>query len=324
MNLSNNTSNQHFVAQVEQRLNTSTPALEKRKQKIFKFEIVTRGTPAEIVLAAPSEPTIKESLALTDLYSFDVVDDVTRHNFEKLFQHFEDGVGRLTASLLEKIATNSNDISEEVVSLFAAKLLNFARNPYAIKKTLNTFGAFTRFRPVEPTSNAMLDRVLNGNKPRLAEYCRDLKVSEQEYLLWLGLLFMMLGEIKAGKPPIFETVARDMFDLNTHAIVVIVGTYTTAKCLLSDRSFSTNQDRSDIDGYDFNLQSNAFIRYGFAHRPELPAQMPSSVADLVRKTYRVEVRHLEDDMRLLRGFNQNVINQSHEHVYCAAATGIEF
>lgn len=324
MSLRSSTRNQHFVAQVEQRLNTSTSWLEKRKQRIYKFEIVKRGTPAEIVLAAPTEPTIKESLALPDLYSFEVVDDVMRHNFEKLFQHFEDDVGRHTSSLLAKIAAKSNDISEEVVSLFAAKLLNFARNPYAIKKTLNTFSAFTQFRPVDTTSNAMLDRVLNGSKPRLAEYCRDLKVTEQEYLLWLGLLFMLLGEIKPGQPPIFKTIARDMFDLDTHAVVVIVGTYTTAKCLLSDRSFSTNQDRPNIDGFDFNLRSDAFIRYGFADRPVLPAHMPSGVGDLVRKTYRVDVHHLVDDMTLLRGFNQSVINQSHKHVYCAAATGIEF
>lgn len=120
MSLRSSTRNQHFVAQVEQRLNTSTSWLEKRKQRIYKFEIVKRGTPAEIVLAAPTEPTIKESLALPDLYSFEVVDDVMRHNFEKLFQHFEDDVGRHTSSLLAKIAAKSNDISEEVVSLFAA------------------------------------------------------------------------------------------------------------------------------------------------------------------------------------------------------------
>lgn len=61
-----------------------------------------------------------------------------RMNFEALFQRYESGVLRHTENLLSKIAVNDGNVGAEIVNLFAAKILNFARNPFSIPKILNT------------------------------------------------------------------------------------------------------------------------------------------------------------------------------------------
>ena len=43
--------------------------------------------------------------------------------------------------LLAKLKAGSHDIKAEIICLFAAKLLDFVRNPFSIAKALNTFPA---------------------------------------------------------------------------------------------------------------------------------------------------------------------------------------
>ena len=56
----------------------------------------------------------------------------------------------------------------ELTSIFTAKLLNFARNPYSVAKILNTFGVLANYEPTAPDARRMFERVLNGRKPHQA------------------------------------------------------------------------------------------------------------------------------------------------------------
>jgi hypothetical protein len=54
-------------------------------------------------------------------------------NFESLFQKYEANIEDHTKGLLGKLNSRSGDIKAEIIDLFAAKLLNFVRNPFSIE-----------------------------------------------------------------------------------------------------------------------------------------------------------------------------------------------
>jgi hypothetical protein len=74
------TKHQHYISQVEQRLNTSTPDAKPENQRIFAFDLLDRD--ARIArLTHPRGRPIASNLSMYDLYSFDVDKDaVTRAN----------------------------------------------------------------------------------------------------------------------------------------------------------------------------------------------------------------------------------------------------
>ena len=66
-------------------------------------------------------------------------DSRVRLNFDFLFHKYEGYIEAHTQSLLAKLNAGSGDIKAEVINLFAAKLLNFVRNPFSIVKVLDSF-----------------------------------------------------------------------------------------------------------------------------------------------------------------------------------------
>jgi len=124
----NNTRNQHFVPQIEQRLNASNPDSASGKFRIYSFRITDRET-YQIELESPRGHTITSTLTMLDLFSFDVPGGCPlRMNFETLFEKYETSIETHTKNLLQKLTNGSADIKTELVDLFAAKLLNFVRN----------------------------------------------------------------------------------------------------------------------------------------------------------------------------------------------------
>jgi hypothetical protein len=327
MKLLNDTANQHYLSQVEQRLNTCNPTAIRRNQKIYAFEIQKRGTSDEIKLGPATQKPIAGNLTLHDLFSFDVEPKSNlRQNFEALFQRYEESLRTHTEALLKKAEVRSADISDELIALFSAKLLNFMRNPYSIPKMLDTFKGFAGLRPVDPNQDRFLQLVLNGRKPHQKAMCRRLGLSDTQYLHWLGTMFLMLHELSPGKETMFDGMVRNLFTNKDYSVEVMISMYSTENCLLSDRSFSTNLQVLEKDGMDFNLRHNAFIRYVFARRTALlPSDTPPDLIAMSRILEpRITVHYSVDDMTQLRYYNQNVINQSHSRVFCASNAGILF
>ena len=176
MDYSNATRNQHFVPQVEQRLNAANPSAPPRDQRIFSFKVQERES-FTIRLESQRGRLISNNLSLDDLFTFDVASDhASRFNFETSFQRFEQEVAVTTGSLLQKLASGDNNVGGELASIFTAKLLNFARNPYSVAKILNTFGVLANYEPTAPDARRMFERVLNGRKPHQAWLCSQLDI----------------------------------------------------------------------------------------------------------------------------------------------------
>ena len=163
--LENATRNQHFVTQGEQRLNALNPQADPSNQRIYSFEVIDRESYTLALESSIGRP-IGSNLSLFDLFSFDVPgDNRLRLNFESLFHKYEGYIEAHTQSLLGRLNTGSNDIKTEIIDLFAAKLLNFVRNPFSVQKVLNCFPGLASYDPTAPSLLANYRRIVSGRWP---------------------------------------------------------------------------------------------------------------------------------------------------------------
>ncbi|ATA55351.1 hypothetical protein CKY39_20610 [Variovorax boronicumulans] len=324
----NETRNQHYLSQGEQRLNTSTPnAKKKRNQRIYEFEVLGRFE--QVALGEPKNRRIEANLALDDIFSFEVDPEIRlRQNFEVLFQRYEDSLITRTEAFLKKAEAKARppQVKDDLVGLFAAKLLNFARNPYCVPKVLDTFKSFLTVRPTDPATDDQLNLVLNGNRPHQTEICKRFDLSVLQYQQWLQVLFMLLTEMNSpnGQESLFDGMVRSLFNKRTTAVMVTVIRHTTDKCLLSDRSFNSPINANGMLCFEFNLRHDTFIRYVFADRAAwLPTEIPPhllTALDLMEPIFSIDYR--VDDRAELSRYNLNAVNQCHSRVFCSVDSGI--
>lgn len=317
MDLQDVTKNQHFVPQVEQRLNSLNPSASLKKQKILSFTLRNRES-YSITLDSPKGFKISQTLSLDDIFSFEILKNQTeRYNFEKLFQKYEANIRENTESLLFKLKNSEADVKSEVLNIFVSKFLNFIRNPYSIKKVLNTFPNLKRVYPTDPVHYRNFERVLNGRKPQQEYLCKQLGVTKEEYADWLSVIFILLSPLKEGQTSIFEDVVKGLYeDLNSF-IMVLIYTYDKKTCLLSDRGYSIPLPEGEHMAWDFNLYSNGFIRYIFGDINSLiPENTPKTIIENFKlRPKSVEVSNIVNDLNALAQYNRHVVYQCHNNVF---------
>ena len=318
LNLKDKTKNQHFVSQVEQRLN----AIDTNNQKIYSFTLKDREA-LSIKLDSAKGKKISSILSLHDLFSFEILGkEAERYNFEALFHRYESNIKTKTDSLLAKLPFAGADIKDEVISLFLSKFLNFVRNPYSIKKILNTFPQLSNVHPTDPVHYANFRKVLEGKKPQQKYVCGQLNISEQEYTDWLSVIFLLLTPLDKSDSNLFEKMVQDLFlDKNLFTMVLIY-TYDDHSCLLSDRGYSIPLPDEDHIVWDFNLYSKGFIRYAFGNLDKLAP--PNAPKELITK-YKsqpksIDVHNIVNDLNTLREYNINVVYQCHSKVFSSSST----
>jgi hypothetical protein len=317
--LTNSTWNQHFVPQVDQRLNAINPAATK--PRIYAFKIADREN-YKLALEGQRGRLISSNLSLIDLFSFDVSKDRRiRENFETLFGAYEVNVDVHTRTLLAKLASKDPDLKDELMELFAEKLLNFVRNPFCIEKVLNTFTTLPDFTPADPQLLDAYNRIVSGNKPHQTYLCGQLGVTEEMYQRWLRVLFMLLFRHREGIPNIFENLIKNMVEQKGTHIGVVVQEFDSHACLLSDRGFCHPVPTDTNLIFSFNLCANTFVDYAFMNiKAQMKGRFPDSMIDRVVE-YRMpqlNVTHTKNNMPMLARYNRRVIEQSYQHVYCAS------
>lgn len=325
----NDTRNQHFLTRVEQKLNALNPNADPRNLRIYSFEIVDRENYRLALESAKGRP-IGSNLSLFDLFSFDVPGtNPLRLNFEKLFQKYEISIEVHTKNLLAKLNRNDPDIKAEIIDLFAAKLLNFVRNPFSVAKVLNSFPGLTRYDPADPSLLADYRRIVSGRKPQQTRLCTELGITDTQYVEWLRLLFMLLAPMMKDRPNLFEEVIKTLMeDPKTH-VAAFVCEYDTERCLLSDRGFSQPIEDGPHMAFSFNLCSTAFIDYIFADPATLvegrasPEFIARALADRERLGQKqIHVTFRRNDLGMLARFNRRAVEQCYRRVYCSAKEGL--
>ena len=317
MDLRDVTKNQHFVPQVEQRLNAINPRAKNENQKIYSFSIIDRDAG---VVSIDSEKGIRisKNLSLNDLFSFDVLGkEASKYNFEKLFHSYEVTIKSNTESLLSKIDSPKADIKTEILNIFSSKILNFIRNPYSIKRILNTFSSMKDLFPTDPVHYENFERVLNGNKPQKDHLCKKLGITENEYQEWLAIIFLLLTPMAENQINFLDQFIKRTYENPNSLIKVCIYTYDDEACLLSDRGFSFYELENNTTVWDFNLYSHGFIRYTFINIEEsVPQDTPKEILDMLKLTSdKVGFMTESNDLIALEIYNQRTIELCHKKVF---------
>jgi hypothetical protein len=269
---------------------------------------------------------------MLDLFSFDVSGGRRPgNNLEGLFKNYEDKVEFCTTSLIAKLAARDPDIKAEIIDLFAAKFLNFIRNPFCIDKVLNTFRGLTSYEPIDPDLLAIHEKITTGHKPHKEYLSGRLGIADQTYSEWLRLLFMPLMHTADDRPNLFEGVIKGLMESRNTQAAAYIWAYDHDCCLLSDRSYCDAIPQDDHNmGMSFNLCSSAFIDYVFADPAKLvegrasPEFTAYALAAWKQQPATIQVRMNRNNLAALARYNRRVVEQCYEHVYCSAKTGIVF
>jgi hypothetical protein len=314
----NETNNQHFLAQVEQRLNAANPAALPENQRIYEFEIMDRDA-RNLRLVKDSGRSIEKTLSTLDLFSFDVDSSQgIRANFEGLFEGYEHNHYDLTAAVMQNDASVAHNA---MYPLFLAKMMNFIRNPYSVHKVLDTFGALATVHPTDLEVCRVYERILHGRKPQQKYLCDIFEITDEQYGAWLRVIFLLLEKLKDGHANMLEQCLSNLYFAKDVHTTVDVYRYDTERCLLCDRGTSNPLPQEHGSVFDFNLRGDAFIRYGFykfnASIVRLSADM---VASIVRGPKFVHANRRDNDLFQLGIFNQRVVDQAHSRVFCATKT----
>lgn len=316
MTAANKTKNQHYISQVELRLNAANPTAKPSNQRIFAFEVTDREN-YTIRLRKPGGEKIANTLSVRDLFSFDVIDESSRHNLETQFGTYEMNTQRYSQALLQKLRQGTHEnVKKEVLELFAAKFLNFLRNPHCVAKVMNTVGPLVDFRPVDPALLRMYERIEEGNKPHELSMCSAYGLTSAQYRRWLRALFLLLSRMPGSEANMFEFLIKELFEKN-YVLVRIhdyVDTCADEIVLLSDRGFSTPVHGNDsVVAFDFNITSNAFAYFAFCDPARAVPDAREDIAAHLRAN--TSVSYVPNDLSALVSHNRLAVYQCAAVVY---------
>jgi hypothetical protein len=327
---SNSSRNQHFVTQVEQKLNACNPNSQSGRFRIYSFRLADREN-YHLELEQHRGRPIRSNLAMLDLFSFDVEGGGhLRSNLEQLFHKYERGIEQHTRALFEKLSQRTFDVKKELVELFSAKLLNFVRNPFCIEKVLNSFPGVANVQPTHAGFLGTYRQIIAGKRPHQSWLCAQLGIDDERYAEWLRMLFMLLVPIGQDGSNLFEGVIKGLLENRASHIGAFLATYDQPCVLLSDRGFSQPvADSPHMMAMSFNLCSTAFIDFAFADPATLlhgraNTQFVEHALDNWRRraTSTVNLTVTHNDRALLARHNRRVVEQCHSRVYCAVKDGL--
>ena len=257
---------------------------------------------------------------MENLFSFDrTADSRLRANFENLFHKYEKDVLRHTIALRKQSSCGNTNATTEAQKLFFTKMLSVFRNPFNIKEALSLLPDLTQFHPTDPQLYQTYLRVSKGRKLQQKYLVSKLGISDHEYDRWLRSLFFLLQPMLPGRPNLYEQILQGICRDRDTFFMVNVFTFSSNWCLLSDRGsvyFSVDDDVHQA--WCFNLDSNSFVTYSYSKIDQyIPYGGREQVKTIINEKP-TPVRYYHDELDALKIYNQRVLLQCHEHVYCAS------
>jgi hypothetical protein len=321
-NFKEKTKVQHYLSQVEQRLNAIDPTKSIQTQRIHSFSIVNREN-YELSLDDSNGVQIYHNLQSRDLYSFDELDQEQRYSLEKLFGKYERDIISRSNKLIEKVSNNDSNILHELVELFRVKILNSIRNPYCIEKTIETFKQLESFSLVEEDARQAFQRIRVGCDPTRPTKAKEFEVSEEMYLHWLEILLKLLSTEEQSGKNFLDHLVDSLFKNPNIDVLIIIRAYNKPHSdkyvTLSDRGFVLFENNEAELIYQFNLKYNTLISFCFTDLRKLLlySSEDSDLVDEILKSYinhqkNIKIDYCEkNDLEALKLYNQRVIDYSH-------------
>lgn len=322
----NKTRNQHYISQVEQKLNCIDASISREKRRIYQFEALDRES-LEYKLSNEIGVKIENNLSFNDLYSLEIFDDATRDNFEQYFWKLENQIEYLT----EKILTSTQVEKEVLLTFFNAKLMNVIRNPYCILSTLNTYSDICKYIPTDKKLAQYFIKIESSKTNQLI--LSELRVGQEQFRQWLKIIFYLVVPINCPNGEylnFMSDIIEKIFDIRDYRIFIVLVTHKSQICLLSDRAHVDFSDAlpDGAVGYEFNLTKNAFMHIKFTdNNLRTIPNVPDHIIENFRKKglnkirqSSIKIHKKSDDDQFFRAYNARVIYQCHRYFYAAGTS----
>lgn len=331
--MNNETKRQHFIAQNEQRLNSSNPNAAPKKQMIFKFEIVNKER-YQIRNISGNGVKIQNNLQFIDLYSVHI-DMGMRMNFENFFNRYESKMAVSSQNLIEVLKNEKNEgmfIRFDVIKdIYAGKLLSMFRNPFSIKSTLMTLSDLLKYAPVGSVEIQAFEKVLSVDyKPQLEAICKEFNVTSDEYIQWLGCLFMLIAVCNNEDENILDGIVMNQLQPKGSHMTIWINYNHQHSCLLPDTGIITPSSEEFLIRHSVNVSKNCFIDFVSFEIGNMAKIKDENISKLYNenkyllgkdliKDYleKLQINFIINDKDMLLAYNRNVIMQSKNNVYAA-------
>ena len=324
--MDNQTRNQHFISQSEQRSNCIDESRPKDKQRIYKFEIADREN-SVVRLTNTEGVKIKTNLSFDDLFSFDVKSSRLRKNFEDFFQKFEMDLVSATGLLISesKVNSGSDVLKDAAERVFKAKFMGWIRNPYLIARTIDMFAGLVGMHPTDPLLLAHFSDIRAGTKPHLAGVCARFGVTSEQYFQWLEILFLALMTPPGTTKSILESTVGKIVESEGNMCHLIVATFDDIpgyRVSVPDTGYLQGTDDPNHNMFLFNLSRSAFAVFNVVElsKQTLVNVPPRMMGQIGSYNIKFSAQHHHNNMSLLKRFNMLSAYQAHSHIFCADPT----
>lgn len=271
----NTTSNQHFISQAEQRLNSCSLNPKSRKSEINRFEILEKNPPK---VSSSEKVTISRNLSFQEIFTIQRLSDSERLNFENLFGRYEAEFPARAAHVIELVSivrkkntTNSeridlkkvNDVDfqsflEDVKFIYKYKIMNGLRNPYQIKDTLNDFKfILDHVIDDEAALNIYISLELKNNSEE-RYICDKFNISKNEYKEWIRLLLLFLFPKKDGTT-ILDGFIEQFFKATEFYTTIFICIFDNNCALLTDTGVVKDNGLDDDLTTYMNISKNCIV-----------------------------------------------------------------
>jgi hypothetical protein len=326
---------QHFVSQVEQRFNAIDRSLPKKQQKIHAFEIMDKERNS-LRLVDSRGVRIRNNLQLPHLFTFRDSEKIAR-DMEALFGQFESQYTGIVQCLESELRPGGirSVAFDDAIRIWGLKFLNTFRNPYSIRKTVDTFREPERYFPTDPTYKSWHQSIMDETDNPLFTALDDTGVTLDEFKKWqLGLLLLVMRNEAPGigNYPYADTLMGQMAhelltdrSRITWLVFHVLSKDFDGRFLLSDRGYTAGSAPKDKARLvlDFNLSDRIAITFcsidpksiSFPRAPWVnDTILDAAHAELTAQSERPVVF---DDSDWLANYNERTIYYAYKHVYCS-------
>lgn len=324
MNFENKTKNQHYVAQVEQKLNSINPDAKRKERRIYKLKVKDRGN-SIVKNTEKNGVKIEDNLSYEDLYTFNFLEEKVRENFENYFQKYENNIERHIKNMEGKCNDGYQDITLEVVNIFLYKLMNMIRNPYFIKETIVIFEGLLE---TDISADNDIIRVMSFTSKNKDNIYKEYNITADDYKKWLMIIYLAITK-KDGDESLLENIVRNIFNDKDYHKSVLILFYDDKFCLLSDKSFNLVSIGDGSFVLEFNLRKDVFISFPFFSSQYMSNLMKQElgVSDeyiqevlSVQKRLSKNIKSTKNSNKIeaLSEYNKRTIENCDEHVFGAS------
>lgn len=338
---SNNTKNQHFISQAEQRLNSCSPDPSSRNAEVFSFKVADKSVPS---IYPGERVAIHRNMSFQHLFTLARLSNQMVVNLESLFHRYEDGLTSHANSIIKtlKIAADSVgglpsfflDSAPEVniaalidslKFIYTYKMMNWLRNPYVIKDMLRIFEPFLD-HSVDSVAALRLYMALEQKDEGEMKYiCQIFKISPDQYKRWIRLLLMLLYS-KENERPLLEGFVEEFFRAEDYGNGVFIYCFEDNSILLPDTGIVTLEDAKGMSVL-MNLSKNHLVAVNhtklndqlinlFCERANFSNSSRASVREHLASQLVVKVTH--NSLEMLAAYNRYCVQFARNEVFSSS------